>query len=146
MFLTDDVKITVVGAASAAGVTTINSSPVDMAGYDGVVFLTTFGAIVATGVQSLKAQEDTVVGMGGAADLTGSGITVADDDDGQSFWLDIRRPRERFVRCVVLRATANSTVGEIYAIQYRARTRPQVNNVANVMTGEKWEAPAEGAA
>ena len=146
MFLSDEVKISVVAPASAAGLTTINSTVIDTAGYDGVLFLTTFGTITAGGVQSIKVQQDTVVGMGGAADLAGSAITVADDDDGQSFWIDIRRPRERFVRCVVSRATQNSVVGEIYAFRYRGRVRQQINNVANVITGEQWEGPAEGAA
>lgn len=146
MFLTDDIKMTRVAPATAAGVTTIDSAPVDMAGFDGVVFLTTVGAIVAGGVQSMKAQQDVAVGMGAAADLAGTGITVGDADDGESFFLDIKRPRERFVRCRILRATQNSAWGEIYALQYRARNRPQLNNVTDVMTGEKHEAPAEGAA
>jgi hypothetical protein len=146
MFLTDDVKITKVSVATAAGVTTIDSSPVDMSGYDGVVFLTTVLAITAGAGTSMKAQQDVVVGMGGAADLTGTGITIADDDDNQSFWLDIQRPVERFVRCRILRATQNSAFGEIYAIQYRARTRPQNNNVVDTITGEKWGSPIEGTA
>ena len=146
MFLSDEVKITKVAPATVAGVTTIDSSPVDMAGYDGVLFVSTVGAITAGGVQSMKAQQDTAVGMGAAADLAGSGLTVADDDDNQSFWLDIKRPRERFVRCRVLRATQSSAWGEIYALQYRARNRPQVNTVTDTITGEKWHAPAEGTA
>lgn len=145
-FLSDQVKITKVAAATAAGTSTINSSPVDMAGYDGVLFLVTAGAITAGGVQSMKAQQDTAVGMGAAADLAGTGITVADDDDNQSFWLDIKRPLERFVRCVISRATQNSAWGEIYAIQYRGRQFPVVNNVTDTITGEKWHAPAEGTA
>jgi hypothetical protein len=146
MFLTDEVKITKVSVATAAGVTTIDSSPVDMAGYDGVLFLTTVLAITAGGVQSMKAQQDTAVGMGSAADLIGSGITIADDDDNQSFWLDIRRPLERFVRVRILRATQNSAFGEIYALQYRARVKPQVNNVTDTITGEKWASLIEGTA
>ena len=146
MFLSDEIKITRVAPATVAGVTTIDSAPVDMSGYDGVLFIVSAGAITAGGVQSLKAQQDVVVGMGAAADLAGSGITVADDDDNQTFWLDIKRPRERFVRCRILRATQNSVWGEVYALQYRARNRPQVNNIVDLITGEKWEAPAEGAA
>lgn len=145
-FLGDAVKITKVANATAAGTTAINSSAVDMSGYDGCMFLTTVGAIVSGGVQSIKAQQDTASGMGAAADLAGTGITVADDDDNQMFWLDVKRPRERYLRCVVSRATQNSTWGEIYAIQYRGRSFPVSNNVTDTITGEKHEAPAEGTA
>ena len=145
-FLSDNVKITKVKDASAAGQTAINSDPVDMAGYDGVLFVTNAGAITGSGVQSIKAQQDTVVGMGTAADLEGSSIAIADDDDNQGFYLDIKRPKERFVRAVISRATQDSAFGPIWAIQYRGRSFPVTNNVANVLTGEKWESPAEGTA
>lgn len=145
-FLSDNVKITKVKDASAAGQTAINSTPVDMAGYDGVLFLVNAGTIVTGGVQSMKAQQDTAVGMGTAADLTGSNIAIADDDDNQTFFLDIKRPLERFVRVSISRATQNSDFGPIWAIQYRGRTFPVVNNVTDTITGEKWEAPAEGTA
>lgn len=145
-FLADAVKITKVADATAAGTTAINSASVDMSGYDGCMFLTTVGAIVAGGVQSIKAQQDIVSGMGAAADLAGTNITVADDDDNQVFWLDVKRPRERYLRLVVSRATQNSTWGEIYAIRYRGRSFPISNNVLDTITGEKHESPAEGTA
>jgi len=145
-FISDNVKITKVKDASAAGQTAIDSTPVDMAGYDGVLFVTNAGAITAGGAQSMKAQQDTVVGMGSAADLEGSSITIADDDDNQAFYLDIKRPKERFVRVRISRATQDSAFGPIWAIQYRGRNYPVVNNVADTMTGEKWESPAEGTA
>ena len=145
-FLGDAVKITKVANATAAGTSAINSSVVDMQGYDGCLFLTTAGAITAGGVQSLKVQQDEAVGMGAAADLAGTNITVADDDNNQSFWLDVKRPRERYLRLVISRATQNSVWGEIYAIQYRGRSLPVSNNVTDTITGEKHESPAEGAA
>ena len=145
-FLADAVKITKVADATAAGTTAINSASVDMSGYDGCMFLTTVGAIVGGGVQSIKAQQDIVSGMGAAADLAGTNITVADDDDNQVFWLDVKRPRERYLRLVVSRGTQNSTWGEIYAIQYRGRSLPISNNVVDTITGEKHESPAEGTA
>lgn len=145
-FLSDSVKITKVSAATAAGTSVINSSVVDMQGYDGCLFVVTAGAIVAGGVQSLKVQQDAAVGMGAAADLAGTGLTVADDDDNQVFWLDVKRPGERYLRLVISRATQNSAWGEIYAIQYRGRQLPVSNNVVDTITGEKHESPAEGTA
>lgn len=145
-FLGDDIKITKVANATAAGVTAINSAVVDMAGYDGCLFLVNAGAITAGGVQSIKVQQDTAVGMGGAADLAGTGITVADDDDDQAFWVDIKRPLERYLRLVISRATQNSAWGPIWALQYRGRSLPISNIVTDTITGEKWASPSEGTA
>lgn len=145
-FLSDSVKVTKLADATAAGTTAINSAVVDMTGYDGCLFLTSVGAVVTGGVQSIKVQQDTASGMGAAADLAGTGITVADDDDNQSFWLDVKRPSKRYLRVVISRATQNSTWGEIYAIQYRGRVLPCVNNVTDAITGEKHESPSEGTA
>ena len=53
----DCFKITRVSNAVAAGTSDINSSSVDMQGYDAVEFVVLFGAIVATAVTSVKAQQ-----------------------------------------------------------------------------------------
>lgn len=131
--------------AGAAGTSAINGSAIDMAGWEGVLFIFTFGAIVSGAVTSIKVQQDTVSGMGTAADLAGSGQTIADTDDDKTFYIDIKSPRERFVRPVVSRATQNATVGSITAIQYGARTAPTAAHGSNV-AGEAWVGPAEGTA
>jgi hypothetical protein len=59
--LLEEVKITKLNDATAAGVTAINSAAVDMAGFDGVVFLTNSGTILATGTATVKAQQDVAV-------------------------------------------------------------------------------------
>jgi len=130
--------------AGAAGTSTINGATLDMAGYDGVLMVVTFGAIVATGVQSIKAQQGQQSNLSDAADLLGTGQTVADSDDEKTFYIDLFRPRERYVRVVVPRATANATVASAEYIQYRARSKPttQGTNVA----GETHKSPAEGTA
>jgi hypothetical protein len=142
-----DWKLTLVAAATAAGVTDINSSSVNMAGYDAVTFFTTFGAITAGAVTSIKVQQSSDNGsVDTFADLTGTAITVADDDDGQMFGVEIIRPREQYLRLVVDRATQNAVVGEIYALQYRSRSKPISNTVANLATFESHAGPAEGTA
>lgn len=145
MQLSKDVKITKVKAASAAGQTAINSDAVDMEGFEGVVFLVTANAITATGVQSINAAQGDSSG-GAFDDLEGSGITVADDDDGQAFFIDVFRPQDQFVRLEIARATADSVWGEIYAIQYGARKHPIDNNVTDEMTGLSLISPDEGTA
>ncbi len=143
----DDMKLTVIKAASAAATTAITSSAVDMAGYEGVLLFTTFGTITANGVQSIKVQQSSDDGDSDAyADLAGTGITVADDDDGQMFGVEIIRPKEQYLKLIVSRATQNAVVGEIYALQYGTRHKPVTNTVTDTATFESHESPAEGTA
>lgn len=136
-----------VKAATAAGTgDTISSDIVDTAGYAGCMFVTTFGAITAGAVTTIKAQQGAASDLSDAADLAGSGISVADDDDGQTFVVDINQPRERYLRLQVVRATQNAAIGEIYAILYGPRSLPQSSDVANNVTVETHVRPAEGTA
>ena len=130
--------------AGAAGTTTINGNTLDMSGWDGVLMIVTFGAITATGVQSIKAQQGAASNLSDAADLAGTGVTVADTDDEKTFYLDIFRPEEQFVRVVVPRATANAVVASAVYVQYKGSKAPSVHGT-NV-SGETHVSPAEGTA
>jgi len=144
-YLSDDIKIVTAIDATAglAAATALNGAVVDTQGYAGCLMIATFGAIVATAVTSIKAQQDTDVAMGAAADIAGTGQTVTDADDGKTFCIDILRPRERYLRIVVSRGTANATVSAVY-ILYRGRNKPAVQ--AATILVEKFTGPAEGAA
>jgi hypothetical protein len=136
-----------VKAATAAGTgDTISSDVVDTAGFAGVLFFTTFGAITATAVTSVKAQQGAASDLSDAADLEGTAQSVADDDDGQTFAIDINQPRERYVRMQVVRATANAVIGEIYALLYGPRSLPQTSVVTDNLSLETHVRPAEGTA
>jgi hypothetical protein len=141
----DDIKIVqaVTIAAGAAGTSAINGTSIDMSGYEGVCFVVQFGAITAGAVTSIKLQQDTVTGFGSAADIEGTAQTIADTDDDKVFYIDIKRPREDFVRLVVSRATQNATCSAM-AYLYRGRTFP-VTHGTNV-AGETFSGPAEGTA
>lgn len=116
-----ETKVVRVSNAVAAGTTAINSDVVDTQGYDGVEFLVPFGAIVTNGVQSVKAQSGDQSDLSDAADMSGSSITVEDDDDNKVARVNVIRPLKRYVRCVVSRATQNSTVDAIIAILYKGK-------------------------
>ncbi len=141
--LLEEVKITKLNDATTAGVTTINSAVVDMAGFDGVVFLTNSGTVAATGTAVVKVQQDIDSGMGAAADLAGTGQSIADTDDNKSVAVDVRRPRERYLRLVIARATDNSDWGPIWALQYRTRKLPVAQGLDK---SEMHISPAEGTA
>lgn len=150
MYITDyanPIQISTV-TAGAAGTSAITSSAVDMAGYDGCLFIVPFGAIVSGAATSIKLQQCDTSG-GSYADLTGTSQTVADTDDDKTFLVDIQKPQEQYLKLVVSRATQNATVGGIYAIPYHKSTRSSVLPVAgtNSIGGvERFAAPAEGTA
>lgn len=136
-FLTNH-KITKAKAATAAGQTTVYSSIIDMQGFEGVTFIVTVLAITSGGVQSIKLQEDTDSAGGTMADLTGTAITIADDDDNQTFAIELFRPFKRYVRLGIVRGTQDSAFGEVYAIQSLPTTpaAPISNNRTDVITSE----------
>lgn len=138
--LVESVKIDQVKAYTATGTTAINSSEVDMEGYDGVLFVAVMGS-TATDI-SMKAQQDVVTGMGGAADLAGSSKAL--DGTAKIILLDIFRPLERFVRAVVTRTTT-TTIEQILAIRYKARN-PPVSNASTAQLVKQLVSPEEGTA
>lgn len=139
MQLSNDAKLAQAIATTSAGVTTINGGEQDMQGYEGVLFIVKLGTAAAD--NNLKAQQDSATGMGSAQDLegtkTGNGAT-----DG-ILWLDIYKPRKRFVRCVALRGTS-TTIDWGVAIRYTSRGKPVSNVLAGTIFGELHVSPAEG--
>lgn len=127
--------------ASVAGTTAITSDTVDMAGYDGVCFVTATGAFTATGTATIKVQQGAAANMSDAADLAGTAQSFADTDGSKSVAVDVKSPTKRYVRLVVTRATANSVWGQIFAVQYRSRKRPVTLGLDKY---ELFVSPAEG--
>jgi hypothetical protein len=130
--------------AGVAATTDITSDAVDTANCDGVLFIVSFGTITVNAVTSIKVQQCDTSG-GSYADLEGTAQTVADSHDNKTFYVDIFRPREQFLKLVVDRGTANAVVGSIIAIKYNCANRP-VTQGAGVQGGESFNWPAEGTA
>ena len=81
---------------------------IDMIDFRGIFVVVQFLAIHDSCVTTLKWQHDSDVAGGTMADLLGTGISVAGDDDGQIFILDLWEPVERFVRLYVDKNAANA--------------------------------------
>ena len=139
-------KITqaITSAAGVAAATDLNGATLDMQGFESVLMTVVFGVITSGAVTGIRAQQDTASGMGTAADLLGTAQVVADDDDEKTFYIDLVKPAERYVRLVVDRATQNAVVASATYIQYSARVLP-VTHGSNV-SGETHVSPAEGTA
>lgn len=121
-----DTKITRVANSAVAAQTAVSSSILDMAGYDGVVFVAALGDVTTSCVLTLKAEQDDVNAAGGMASLTGNATFTAgaSDADNKLLIVDVIRPTKQYVRATLTRTAANAVVDGIFAIQYRSSSRP----------------------
>ena len=115
-------------AAAAADNTDSDSSVVDMANYEGVIFAVAIIDSAATGVATLTVSQgllsngtDMAALAGGADALT---CVVNDDINGRMLLVDVYRPRERYVMSTITSATANIAFGDTIAILYGPRKQP----------------------
>ncbi len=121
-----------------------NGLAIDTAGFDGVLFIVTFAVIAAGAVTDIFVEQDTLTGFDDDSQaLLGSSQTIADDDDDGIFYVDIFRPRDRFVRLVVNKDASNATAESALAFLYRGQSFP-VSHGSSV-AGERFSSPAEGA-
>lgn len=118
--------------AGAAGASNINGSIIDLASFEGVLFLLHFGAIVAGAVVSYKVQHGDAANGSDMADIAGTSQAVADTNSDKVFYADVRRTTKRYARLVVSRATQNATVAAV-ALPYGSREQP----VTQTATGTK---------
>ena len=142
MDLSKAAVFTRVSNAVAAGTSDVESSSVDMKGFQSVAFTVAMGAITTAAVTSAKLQGSS--DNSSFSDLEGTGVTIADDDDNQIFVLDIDNPRHRYIKCVVDRGTQNAVVDSIVAAQYGAQIEPVTQPATT--TVEYNHAPAAGTA
>lgn len=145
MSLTNKVLTVRAKAPVAAGQTAQTSSWIDTAGYEGIRFIVGMGSITSGAATSAKVQQSTDSGGSGAADLEGTSITIADTGDNKLYILEVVRPRERYLACVVSRATQDSVIDLIIAELYGPKKLP-VTQDATVGSAEVAASPAEGTA
>ena len=141
MNLINEVKLSVVATSQAAGQTEVDTSILDMAGYDSVMFIALLGTVSAGSVLTLTAEQNTANSTSGMAAIvdattgTNAAATVTDVGGATSngaLVVDVYRPQDEFVRAALTRTTANAAVNGIVALQYNAKKRPTVQD-ATVM-------------
>jgi hypothetical protein len=133
----DDIKINTF-APTAAGTSTITQTTgLDMAGYDGAVFIIRLGTPSAT--NTLKVSQCDAV-SGTYSDLASTATSSGSDGP---LILEINRPKEQFLKYVVTRAVS-TTIDTVAVIQYGARTRPVTQPTGSVV--ETYVNPSEGTA
>lgn len=119
-------------AVSAASNTDSNSTRIDTANCEGVVFFCTITDSVDTGVAALTIEQNTADSDSGMAALSGAvaNLTSAANDDlnGKVLIVSVHKPRERYIQAVRTSTTANIAFGEVYAVKYGVRTMPVADN------------------
>ena len=147
MNLSKGVKTTRVMNAVAAGVSDQNSSSVNMANFESVLFVAALGTLTAGQVTNMKAQQSDDDGVGDAwSDLLGTLTAAMDDGDSDKLiQLDIVKPRKQYVRAVLVRATQNAVIDGIVAHQYGPLKLPTSHD-SSVQDTETHVSPAEGTA
>ena len=148
MQLTNAIKTILAKTAVAAGATDItDATAIDTAGYDGVRFIYSFGAITAGAATSVAAASlATSSPTPGTDDIAGSSITVADTADNTIFIIDVYKPRLRYVRPFVKRATQNAVLNSIVAELYQHTGLQPIAKDATVTAQELSVSPANGTA
>jgi hypothetical protein len=139
------IKATRVINAQAAGITNVNSSVIDMAGYEGVQFTALFGTITTTAVTGIKVQQGNQSDGSDMTDLAGTALAIPDTASNKVLISEIYKPTKRYVRLVVTRGTANAVIDGVLAQQFGARVNPPTND-SSVAATEYWVSPAEGIA
>ncbi len=117
MGLAHDVKVTTV-ASVATGTSTITGSALDMAGYEGAIFVCRLGSPATNNTFHIT-QCDTTGGSYAAILGTSTGAHATNNP----LIIDIYRPKEQFLKYVVTRGTT-STIDIITIIQYGSASRP----------------------
>lgn len=128
MNLSKGVKVTVVSPAAAAAQTAINSSVLDMTGYEGVMFVALTGDVTSGSVLSLLAKGNTANSTSSPTPITQATATYtalsASDSDSKALIVDVFRPSLRYMFASLTRTTQDAVIGGIVAIQYSAKNKP----------------------
>ncbi len=144
--LTKNTKIIRHSNAVAVGVTVITpSTAVDTDSFESCTFIAAFGAIVAGAATSIEVHQSAAAASGFTA-LLGSKVTVGDGDDDKLAFVEVTRPRKRYLKLVVNRATQNATLDGIIALLSSPKIAPVSHDATVLAASELHVSPAEGTA
>jgi hypothetical protein len=134
--LSENVKITTFAPVATGTSTILQTTGLDMTGFDGCMFIVRLGSPAVDNSLSIK-QCDTTGGSYAALTGTAVGLHVSNNP----LIVDVKRPIEGFLKYEVARGTT-TTIDTICAIQYGSRTRPTTQPSGTAL--EKHHAPVEG--
>lgn len=131
MNLLKNVKVDQILGYYAAGTTARTSDIIDMAGYDGVLFVAGFGTLIENGtlnVQVLQNDSNTTVGMAAVSGTAAHTVTAANAALTKSaIVVDVYKPQERYLEVTVTPAVQNAVILGVTAIRYKGKMGPDAN-------------------
>ena len=134
MNLSTDVKITVVSPAAAAAQTAIDSSILDMQGYEGVMFIALTGDVTTASVLTLTVKGNTANHLTVPAPVTQKATSAFTADgtsaDSKALVVDLYKPATRYVFANLTRTAADAIIGGIIAVQYNGTVKPTANDAS----------------
>ena len=112
--------------AVAAGTSTQTSAAaLDMAGYEGCIFIASLGTVTDTSALALTVLGVATNVVSGGVAVTGAAASfTALTSSNTMLVVDVIRPATRYLYVTLARATANAVINCIIAIRYRARNKP----------------------
>lgn len=119
--LINEALVTKCGNATTTGTGTVDGTVLDMAGFDGVQFVTGIGTANAGNFVQVSQADNLAFNVGVEA-LD----TKATPSSGDVVIIDVFQPSKRFVRCIVTKGVSSAS-DQITAFQYRVISEP-VNN------------------
>jgi len=135
MNLLKNCKITVVEAAATAGTSDLTTDVLDMAGFEGVLWIALTGDATSGTVLTLTAKGNSANSTSSPTPITQKATDAftsgsATDADSKVLAVDVYRPTLRYQFAVLSRATQNCVVGGIIAIQYDASYKPTTQDAS----------------
>lgn len=147
MNLLKNVKVDQILGYYAAGTTKRTSDIIDMAGYDGVLFVAEFGTLIEAGTIDVYPEQNTANTTVGMAELAGTSaytVTAAAAALTKSCILvDVYRPQERYLQCNITPASQNAVICGITAIRYAGVFRPEPHTTPTPLKATQLISPAE---
>jgi hypothetical protein len=143
--LLNKIEVHEINAAVSAGTNDTDSDILDMAGFDGVMFVVPVTDSVATGTLTLTMEQSATNSAGTmAATVATTTVTCAVNDDINDTFavLDVVRPSLQYVRLNFVTATANIATGNVIAVKYRARDEATTQPSADVSGSAVFVNPA----
>lgn len=131
----------------AAGVTKRTSSIIDMAGWDGALFIADFSTIIEAGTIDVAVEQNTSnspTGMARLATTTAHTVTAAQAAlTASCIVVDVYRPQEQYLQAFITPAAQNAVITGITAIRYMKNGKMPVTQAANVLKSTKLVSPAQ---
>jgi hypothetical protein len=142
-FLKDCKILNVENSVSASQATTVGEI-IDTAGFEGACFIYKLGTVTDGAAVTLKIYSGTDSTVSDVAELSGASAAIASasSDSEQVLMVDVKKPRERYLRPTIVTATKNVEIDWALCILYNPVKLP-VSQASLVDVGTQVVSPAE---